>query len=1075
MRIYAGQASSFNQLGIGVTVGTSTLDGASNAVALSTNSTQRLTVFPTTGFVGIGTAAFTPTSKVEVRTNSLGVTQTTDSGLALTNTTAAAAGAQQISPALRWSGSGWKTATTAASQAVDFRQYLLPTQGTANPTGALVFESSVNGGAYDQKFRIDTSGTATVPLVLQSYFGYPSFYSGTAAANSSNFSIAMPTDNLFLNAPTSRVFLTVASDVILGLGSTYGDFRKSVLIDTSSNGSTAPAALLEVKANSLGVTPNNTTGTVALVNSTAAALGAQQISPALRWSGKGWGTTGSTSQAADFRAYILPVQGAAQPSGELLFESAFGSSSYQRAFSVGDPTAAAGGISASVYGNGTQGQMRIYAGQASSFNQLGISVTVGTSTLDGASNAVAISTNSTQRLTVFPTTGFVGIGTAAFTPTSKVEVRTNSLGVTQTTDSGLALTNTTAAAAGAQQISPALRWSGQGWKTTATAASQSVDFRSYVVPVQGAANPSGYLTWDASINGGASTPLMYLFNSGQLSVASSGGIQLSLIPGATPTIATGGSQNIAIAPNNVTAMTVALGGNVGIGQTVPTSKLDVTTNSLGVTQTTSSGLALVNTTAAAAGAQQISPAVRFTGNGWKTNATAASQAVDFRNYLLPVQGSANPSSSLVWESSINGGAYSQVMTLSSAGGLGIAGGLSIGASASILPTSGNITLSSFSTTNVSANGSASTFALVNSGLTSLTGQSRTGSSAISLLEMTQTWNTSGVPTLIKATVTNTASGTGSKVMDLIVGSTSVFNVGVNGNVGIGATAPLNLLQVTTSNTAGSVAYMVNTGTGASDSVLDLGVGAATADTSNLFTSFYQGSTGASKGTLIGYIQGNSGAVNYSTTSDARLKENIVDTTKGLSDLLKIEVKDYNFISNPGVTTQGFIAQQLNTIYPYAVANNGDDGVSPLEPGKVPWGVDYGRITPLIVKSIQDMNLKVTNIEDISDSSTFKAHIIAWLGDVTNGIGKIFAGDIEGNKVNAKDELCVGQTCVTEDQLKVLLQQAGQAPVPQTQTPPITDVAPSVTPSSDPVITPSDPVVPPSDQAPAPSDTPVITP
>ncbi|KKQ86134.1 MAG: hypothetical protein UT09_C0039G0008, partial [Parcubacteria group bacterium GW2011_GWF2_38_8] len=42
-----------------------------------------------------------------------------------------------------------------------------------------------------------------------------------------------------------------------------------------------------------------------------------------------------------------------------------------------------------------------------------------------------------------------------------------------------------------------------------------------------------------------------------------------------------------------------ISGNVGIGTTTPSSKLDVTTTALGTTQTTTSGLALVNTTAAA--------------------------------------------------------------------------------------------------------------------------------------------------------------------------------------------------------------------------------------------------------------------------------------------------------------------------------------------------------------------------------------------------------------------------------------------------------------------------------------------
>lgn len=64
----------------------------------------------------------------------------------------------------------------------------------------------------------------------------------------------------------------------------------------------------------------------------------------------------------------------------------------------------------------------------------------------------------------------------------------------------LLLQNNTAATSGNQQYSPAIVWRGYGWKTTATAASQSIDFKAFVIPVQGAANPTGYLSFQNSIN-----------------------------------------------------------------------------------------------------------------------------------------------------------------------------------------------------------------------------------------------------------------------------------------------------------------------------------------------------------------------------------------------------------------------------------------------------------------------------------------------------------------------------------------------------------------------------------------------
>jgi hypothetical protein len=71
--------------------------------------------------------------------------------------------------------------------------------------------------------------------------------------------------------------------------------------------------------------------------------------------------------------------------------------------------------------------------------------------------------------------------------------------------------------------------------------------------------------------------------------------------------------------------------------------------------------------------------------------------------------------------------------------------------------------------------------------------------------------------------------------------------------------------------------------------------------------------------------------------------------------MKIKVCDYNFISNSRTET-GFIAQDLYEVYPLAVGVGGDD------PKKEPWGVDYGKITPLLTKAVQDLNIKVESLE-----------------------------------------------------------------------------------------------------------------
>lgn len=122
---------------------------------------------------------------------SYGVTQTDASGLLLTNTTAAANNAQQISPSIHWHGLGWKTDATAASQAVDFRAYVLPVQGTANPSGVFTLESSVNGGSYGKGLTYTSGGILNFPSDVQEKI----YLTGSAPAAGGGGSISARSEN----------------------------------------------------------------------------------------------------------------------------------------------------------------------------------------------------------------------------------------------------------------------------------------------------------------------------------------------------------------------------------------------------------------------------------------------------------------------------------------------------------------------------------------------------------------------------------------------------------------------------------------------------------------------------------------------------------------------------------------------------------------------------------------------------------------------------------------------------------------------------------------------------------------
>ena len=102
-------------------------------------------------------------------------------------------------------------------------------------------------------------------------------------------------------------------------------------------------------------------------------------------------------------------------------------------------------------------------------------------------------------------------------------------------------------------------------------------------------------------------------------------------------------------------------------------------------------------------------------------------------------------------------------------------------------------------------------------------------------------------------------------------------------------------------------------------------------------------------TEIGAVrQTTSSSIDFWSPSDQRLKTNIQTTTKGLSDLMQLQVKDYVYKDDPAKPQTGFIAQEVYEVFPNAVSVGGDDAKTD------PWMMNYGKLTPLLVKAVQDL-------------------------------------------------------------------------------------------------------------------------
>ena len=130
---------------------------------------------------------------------------------------------------------------------------------------------------------------------------------------------------------------------------------------------------------------------------------------------------------------------------------------------------------------------------------------------------------------------------------------------------------------------------------------------------------------------------------------------------------------------------------------------------------------------------------------------------------------------------------------------------------------------------------------------------------------------------------------------------------------------------------------------------------------------------------VGSIKSNNSATQYNTSSDYRLKENVVSLTGAIDRLKQLQPKRFNFIGD-GETIDGFIAHEVSSIAPYAVSGEKDAVKSELvldgdgkeqfdENGEIiskevidPQGVDYGKLSALTIAALQEALAKIETLE-----------------------------------------------------------------------------------------------------------------
>jgi hypothetical protein len=123
--------------------------------------------------------------------------------------------------------------------------------------------------------------------------------------------------------------------------------------------------------------------------------------------------------------------------------------------------------------------------------------------------------------------------------------------------------------------------------------------------------------------------------------------------------------------------------------------------------------------------------------------------------------------------------------------------------------------------------------------------------------------------------------------------------------------------------------------------------------------FYYGTT--SSFTNVGLISTNGSVTAYVTTSDYRLKENIVPLANAVTRLKQLAPKNFTWKNNPSSgTTEGFIAHELKAVVPDAVFGE-KDGVDQNGNPKYQ-GVDSSILIPLLTAALQEALVKIEALE-----------------------------------------------------------------------------------------------------------------
>ena len=111
---------------------------------------------------------------------------------------------------------------------------------------------------------------------------------------------------------------------------------------------------------------------------------------------------------------------------------------------------------------------------------------------------------------------------------------------------------------------------------------------------------------------------------------------------------------------------------------------------------------------------------------------------------------------------------------------------------------------------------------------------------------------------------------------------------------------------------------------------------------------------------VGSITVNGSSTAYNTSSDYRLKENVTYDWDATTRLKQLKPARFNFIADADTTVDGFLAHEAQAVVPEAITGTKDAVDADGNP--VMQGIDQSKIVPLLVKTILELEARITALE-----------------------------------------------------------------------------------------------------------------